>query len=62
MPRRFSVTQFDGGMNLPVSDFSGIVEVKLLVNTIAILKEVGDMDKEVTLRVEQLVDLRFLQK
>jgi hypothetical protein len=49
-------------MNLPVSDFSGIVEVKLLVNTIAILKEVGDMDKEVTLRVEQLVDLRFLQK
>lgn len=62
MPRRFSVTPFDGGMNLPVSDFSGIVEVKLLVNTIAILKEVGDMDKEVTLRVEQLVDLRFLQK
>jgi len=62
MPRRFSVTPFDGGMNLPVSDFSGIVEVKLLVNTIAILKEVGDMDKEVTLRFEQLVDLRFLQK
>ena len=62
MPRMFLVTQFEGVKHLSVWDISVSVDVKSLAHTIPILKEVGDLDKEVILRVQQLVDLRFLQK
>ncbi|MEI7694097.1 MAG: hypothetical protein WCI64_00410 [Chlorobium sp.] len=48
-------------MNLSVWVHSAVL-MKSLANTIALLKEVCDLDKEVTLRVEELVDLRGLQK
>jgi NitT/TauT family transport system substrate-binding protein len=47
---------------IPRWDTSGSVDLKALANTLAILKEVGDLDSTVNLTAEQLVDLRFLTK
>lgn len=48
--------------NIPLWDTTGSVDLKTLTNTLAILKEVGDLDSTVNLTAEQLVDLRFLPK
>jgi hypothetical protein len=53
MPRRFSVTQFERCHEPLCLGTFGSVDVKSLANTIALLKEVCDLDKEVTLRVEE---------
>jgi len=51
----FLVTQFEGVKHLSVWDISVSVDVKSLTYSIVVLKEVGDLDKEVILTIEQLV-------